>query len=70
MQNNIDRAVAINHPIGHAHHIPVAPRLVFASKIASTTRRMRSVKVAIMNGFIAPEPRSTPSAANFAATTK
>ena len=66
----MDSAAAADHPIGHAHQIPMEPKEVFDRTIARTTRRIRSVKVAIMNSFIIPAPRRMPSAANFAEITK
>ena len=43
-----ERVVAIDHPIGHAHHIPVEPNC-FERIIARTTLNMRSVNVVIIN---------------------
>lgn len=60
----------MTQPLGHAHQIPVAPRAVFEKTRARATRRIRSVKVAIMNRTISPEPRRMPSATSFAEITK
>lgn len=43
-----ERVVDIDHPIGHAHHIPVEPNC-FERIIARTTLNMRSVNVVIIN---------------------
>ena len=59
----------MTQPIGHAHQMPMAPNRSEKKK-ASTTRRIRSVKVAAINAFMAPAPRSTPSVTSFADTTK
>ena len=48
-----ERVVAIDHPIGHAHHIPVEPNC-FERIIARTTLNMRSVNVVIINLLISP----------------
>ena len=66
----MDSAAATHHPIGHAHQIPVAPSAVLEKQKASNTRRIKSVKVAIINFFIIPAPLKIPSATNFAETTK
>ena len=65
-----DITVAMLHPIGHELHIPIGELNAPDKMKASTTRRMRSVNVAIMNCFIALEPRSIPSAVSFVDTTK
>ena len=65
----MESTVAMHQPMGHAHQIPVAPRAVLENTKAITTRRIKSVKVAIMNCFIMPAPRRIPSATNFAETT-
>ena len=61
--------VAIDHPIGHAHHIPVEPNC-FERIIAITTLNMRSVNVVIINLLMSPAPLKIPSATSFADTTK
>ena len=61
--------IATVQPMGHAHQIPMEPKTL-ASPMASATRRIRSVKVAIMKFFIRPAPRRMPSATSFAETTK
>ena len=48
-----ERVVAIDHPIGHAHHIPVEPNC-FERIIARTTLNMRSVNVVIINLLMSP----------------
>ena len=68
--NMRDRMVAIVQPIGHAHQIPVATSNVLEKQNANTTRRIRSVKVAIIKYFISPAPLKIPSATSFAETTK
>ena len=50
-----ERVVAIDHPIGHAHHIPVEPNC-FERIIARTTLNMRSVNVVIINLLMSPAP--------------
>ena len=62
--------MAITQPMGQAHQIPVDCSAVRESRIASITRRIRSVKVAVINCRIMPAPRSTPSVASLAETTK
>ena len=66
----MDIAAAIVQPIGHASQMPAEPRMVMDKAFASATRRIRSVKVEIINCLIRAEPRRTPSAASFDATTK
>ena len=66
----MDSTVATVHPIGHAHQIPVAPRIVLDRTYARTTRKTRSVKVAIIKFFIVPAPLNIPSATNYADITK
>jgi len=43
------KQVAADQPMGHAHQMPAEPRAVLESTTASTTRRIRSVKVAAIN---------------------
>lgn len=59
-----ERVVAIDHPIGHAHHIPVEPNC-FERIIARTTLNMRSVNVVIINLLMSPAPLKIPSATSF-----
>ena len=66
----IDAIAAIVQPIGHAHHMPVEPSTVFERRKANPTRSIRSVKVAIINCFINPDPLKIPSATSFAEITK
>ena len=54
-----ERVVAIDHPIGHAHHIPVEPNC-FERIIARTTLNMRSVNVVIINLLMSPAPLKIP----------
>ena len=56
-----ERVVDIDHPIGHAHHIPVEPNC-FERIIARTTLNMRSVNVVIINLLMSPAPLKIPSA--------
>ena len=65
----MESTVATVHPMGQAHQIPVAPRAVADRTNARITRRIRSVKVAVMNCFIMPVPRRMPSATSLADTT-
>ena len=62
--------VAIPQPMGQEIQMPVAASAVRESTSASTTRSVRSVKVAITNCYISPAPRITPSATTLDATTK
>lgn len=64
-----ERVVDIDHPIGHAHHIPVEPNC-FERIIARTTLNMRSVNVVIINLLMSPAPLKIPSATSFVDTTK
>ena len=64
-----ERVVAIDHPIGHAHHIPVETNC-FERIIARTTLNMRSVNVVIINLLMSPAPLKIPSATSFVDTTK
>lgn len=64
-----ERVVAIDHPIGHAHHIPIEPNC-FERIIARTTLNMRSVNVVIINLLMSPAPLKIPSATSFVDTTK
>ena len=66
----MDNVVATHQPTGHAHQIPVAHSAVLENTKASTTRRIRSVKVATIKFFISPAPLKIPSATSFAETTK
>ena len=59
----------MHQPTGQEHQIPVEPRAVLDRTTDRTTRRIRSVKVLIMNLPIMPEPRRTPSATSFTETT-
>ena len=61
--------MAILQPMGQAHQIPVEPREP-ERRIASTTRRIRSVNVEIIKYFIMAEPRRIPSVTSLADTTK
>ena len=65
-----DIAVAMLHPIGQELHIPIGELKAPDNMKARTTRSIRSVNVAIMNFFIALEPRSIPSAVSLVDTTK
>ena len=65
-----ESTVATDQPMGQAHQIPVAPSTVRESTEASTTRKRRSVKVAIMKRSMEPMPRRMPSATSLAETTK
>ncbi len=65
----MDITVAMLQPTGHAIQIPVEPKLP-EKTMASTTRKIRSVKVAAMKRPISPIPRRIPSAASLADTTK
>ena len=62
--------IAIIHPIGHAHHIPIGDFVKADKTNARQTRSIRSVNVAIINGSIALNPRNMPSATSFVATIK
>ena len=53
--------VAISQPIGHDHQMPVMP-MGFLSIAENTTRRSRSINVAIVNESMRFVPRSVPSA--------
>ena len=59
--NNNEAAVPMNQPTGQLHQIPLTPN-ERENTNASTTRRIRSENVEIINGTIAPAPRNTPSA--------
>ena len=56
--------------MGQEIQMPVVPSAVRERTSASATRRTRSVKVATMNFFIRPAPRSTPSETSLADTMK
>ena len=62
--------VAVIHPTGQAIQMPVVPSAVFDKMTANMTRRIRSVKVVIINFPIIPAPRRIPSATSFAEITK
>ena len=62
--------VAIVQAIGQAHQMPTDFRAVAEKPNASTTRRIRSVKVAVINWFILPLPLRIPSATSLVDTTK
>ena len=66
----MEKAAATVHPIGHAHHIPIGPKVVLESMTAKPTLKIRSVMVAIINLFIMLDPRKMPSATNFTEITK
>ena len=66
----MEMTVATVQPMGHAHQMPVEASAVPDRTKASTTRRIRSVKVAAMNWRIFPVPRRIPSATSLAETTK
>ena len=59
-----------NHPIGHEHHIPVAPRTVLENIKDRKTLKIKSVNVAIIKYFILPAPLRIPSATSLADTAK
>ena len=60
-EKNRDIPVPITHPAGQDIQIPAAPKGTDSTN-ARTTLKTRSVKVAIINAFILPEPLRTPSA--------
>ena len=60
----------MHQPTGHAIQMPVEPSAVALSTAAMPTRKIRSVKVAIMNRTIRPQPRRMPSATSLTDTTK
>lgn len=62
--------MAIVQPMGHAYHMPVADLVRSERTKARITRRIRSVKVAVMNWRMALIPLRTPSATNLRDTTK
>ena len=62
--------MAIVQLIGHAHHMPIALCVCPERTKAKTTRRTKSVNVAVMNWRMALIPRSMPSATNLADTAK
>ena len=62
--------MAMVQPIGQAAHMPRAESVQSERKQASTTRRIRSVKVAVINCLMALMPRKMPSATNLEDTTK
>ena len=66
----MEKIIAMVQPIGHAHQMPVAPRAVPDNTKARTTRKIKSVNVAIINCFIIPAQRRIPSATSFTETTK
>lgn len=66
----MESTVAIVQPMGHAHHMPMAEFTRDESTKAKTTRRIRSVKVAVIKERMAPSPRRMPSAINLAEITK
>ena len=66
----MDSTAAVHQPTGQAHQMPVEPSAVPYSSKSSTTSRIRSAKVATMNWFIIPAPRSTPSDTSLAEMTK
>ena len=59
----------MNQPTGQALHIPIVP--INPDRItASTTRKIRSVKVDAINSFIRLAPRKTPSVTSYTETTR
>ena len=68
-QKKTDKPAPIIQPIGHASHIPTVPSGA-ESITAKTTLNIKSVKVAVINAFIFPAPRSIPSATNFEEATE
>ena len=64
-----DITVAMVQPIGHASQMPVDANGIDKT-LARTTRKARSVKVAVINFVIIPAPRRTPSDTSFSDTTK
>ena len=66
----MESTVAIHHPMDHEHQMPVAEAVRSERTKAKTTRRIRSVKVAVMNWRMALTPRRMPSAINLADTMK
>ena len=65
-----ERAAAMDQPTGHANQMPVAEPVRSEKAKARTTRRIRSVKVAIIKRVMALVPRRTPSATSLAEMTK
>ena len=59
----------MDQPTGHANQMPIDPNSL-EKKMASRTRRIRSVKVPAMNSRIIPAPRRTPSVISLNEITK
>ena len=66
----MESIVAMLQPIGQEHQMPVAEFVIPDRTKDKTTRRIRSVKVAAINCFIALVPRRMPSATSLAETAK